>query len=279
MTTEAAPKSLVTKLAEVMAEVERVAKRGRNDFHKYDYVTEADIAAAVREHMAKRHLMMVPNVESMTWRDGKNREGSPIATLGVKFTVYDGDTGETLSFNIFGEGQDSGDKATYKAMTGANKYALLKLFQIPTGDDPEREEKSKRQNPPHYDRSEAAQNQRRENSLADAPYKDRETAPPPPQEPQDTYQMLMERRGFLPKDVQHMIPLDEALLKMAPEEEDQREKYVSELRAKVDDLKLNAGEKGELMWTFFGNRRARLDTKGLNIWFLKAMHKHVVTPA
>jgi hypothetical protein len=39
-----------------------------------------------------------------------------------------------------GEGQDAGDKAVYKAMTGALKYCLLKTFLIPTGDDPERDE-------------------------------------------------------------------------------------------------------------------------------------------
>ncbi len=30
-----------------------------------------------------------------------------------------------------------GDKGCYKAITGANKYMLFKLFQIETGDDPE----------------------------------------------------------------------------------------------------------------------------------------------
>jgi hypothetical protein len=30
-----------------------------------------------------------------------------------------------------------GDKGVYKAITGANKYVLFKLFQIETGDDPE----------------------------------------------------------------------------------------------------------------------------------------------
>lgn len=148
MTTEsdaapAAPKSLVRKLAEVMAEVERVAKRGRNDFHRYDYATEADIVGAVREHMASRSLMLVPDVQEVSWRelaakDGKQRD--PICTLKVRFTVLDGDNGNgSLSFTIIGEGQDSGDKASYKAMTGATKYALLKLFLIPTGDDPERD--------------------------------------------------------------------------------------------------------------------------------------------
>src|SRR5688572_13128409 len=53
-------KSLVTKLAEVMALVHRVPKRGRNEFHKYDYATEADIVEAVRGGLAERGVLLVP---------------------------------------------------------------------------------------------------------------------------------------------------------------------------------------------------------------------------
>jgi hypothetical protein len=144
METNGTPKSLVTKLAEVMSEVERVAKHGRNDFHRYDYATEADIVAAVRKHMAERHLMLVPTVTKLEWRElaakeqGKPRD--PVCTMTVDFRVLDGDNPDAgLVFTVIGEGQDAGDKATYKAMTGATKYALLKLFLIPTGDDPEQD--------------------------------------------------------------------------------------------------------------------------------------------
>lgn len=133
--------SLVRKLAEVMAEVERVPKSGRNDFHKYDYATEADIVAAVRKEMAQRSLMLVPTVLRTEWTEIERRNAGKdrLCTLTVRFTVHDGDSGEEMSFEVLGEGQDAGDKATYKAMTGAVKYALLKLFLIPTGDDPERD--------------------------------------------------------------------------------------------------------------------------------------------
>jgi len=131
---------LIKKLAEVMAEVERVAKHGRNDFHKYDYATESDITAAVRKAMADRGIMMIPHVLSLDWR--ATEKGQPIATMAVEFRVTDGDS--HMTFTIIGEGQDSGDKATYKALTGATKYALLKLFLIPTGDDPEREDQDRK---------------------------------------------------------------------------------------------------------------------------------------
>lgn len=138
----AQPKTLVTKLAEIMASVHRIAKHGHNDHFNYDFVTESDITAALRSEMAARHLMLVPDVQSMSWREVLTRAGSnAICCLMVRFTVMDGDSGESFSFVVPGEGQDSGDKCIPKAMTSAVKYALLKLFLIPTGDDPERTDK------------------------------------------------------------------------------------------------------------------------------------------
>lgn len=44
-----------------------------------------------------------------------------------------------LTIASYGEGRDRGDKAPYKALTGALKYALIQTFLIATGDDPEHE--------------------------------------------------------------------------------------------------------------------------------------------
>ncbi len=139
---EAAPvRSLVKKLAEVKGAVDRIAKNGHNDHFNYDFATESDIAAAVRKEMADRHLVMFPNVTKTEWEKVPRKNGeTKLCTLTVEFTVEDGDSGETRRFTILGQGEDSMDKATYKAMTGAEKYALLKLFMIPTGDDPEKSE-------------------------------------------------------------------------------------------------------------------------------------------
>jgi hypothetical protein len=131
-------RTLIRKLADIMGEVERVPKSGRNEFHRYDYATEADIAAAVRSGMAKRAVMLIPSVRNTEWTELPTKSGKMrLCTLTVDFTLHDGDSGETLTYTVLGEGSDSGDKATYKALTGAEKYALLKIFLIPTGDDPE----------------------------------------------------------------------------------------------------------------------------------------------
>lgn len=130
---------LVKKLVEVMKQVKYIQKTGFNDFHRYRYATEADVNEKVREVLADHNVVLIPNVKSHSVREHTNAKGKTeyIVTVGVEFTFYDGDSGETITFMTYGEGQDAGDKGTYKAITGAQKYALMKAFMIPTGDDPE----------------------------------------------------------------------------------------------------------------------------------------------
>lgn len=139
MSTEAPKKSLVKKLAEVMGLVERVAKSGRNNFHNYDYATEADIVSSVRGGLAERGVILVPSIQKIEWTEKAGPKPSKIATITVLFTFMDGESGEKVEFIGMGQGEDASDKAIYKAMTGAEKYALLKTFLIPTGDDPEKD--------------------------------------------------------------------------------------------------------------------------------------------
>lgn len=131
--------SLVRKLASVMGASERVAKNGFNKFHNYAYATESDITAAVRAEMATQGVMMIPTVESIEWSEVTTKNGGKerLCTVHWLFTLLDADSESKIEFRNIGQGQDAGDKSFYKAATGAVKYALLKLFLIPTGDDPE----------------------------------------------------------------------------------------------------------------------------------------------
>jgi hypothetical protein len=139
---EKTERSLVKKLAEVTAAIGRVPKSGFNKFHNYHYAMEADVVEAVRGEYAKRNLVMFPCVlsERTEMRATKNGGQENLVTLLVGFTVIDGDSGEEQTFHVCGQGQDAGDKGTYKAMTGATKYALMKLHLLATGDDPEAED-------------------------------------------------------------------------------------------------------------------------------------------
>ncbi len=127
-----------------MAETHWVEKKGRNAFFNYDYAKEADILDAVREKLAQNKIFVFTSIENMDFREtGKRtRDGSPLNLVFVrtKHTFWDGESGETAE--VFGQGcgEDSGDKAIYKAITGAMKYFISKNFLISTGDDPEKDE-------------------------------------------------------------------------------------------------------------------------------------------
>lgn len=135
-------RTLVKKLAKVMQEVKYIQKRGFNKFHQYRYATESDVAEKIRESLAEQNVVMIPNMTSHSIREHTTAKGNReyITTVVMEFKFIDGDSGEEITFTMIGEGQDPGDKGPYKAITGAQKYALMKAFMIPTGDDPEADE-------------------------------------------------------------------------------------------------------------------------------------------
>jgi hypothetical protein len=137
-------KTLVKKLVKVMQQVQYIQKRGHNKFHNYTYATEADVAEKVREVLAENNVVMIPNMLSHEIMEKTNRSGNVeyIVTVNMEFSFMDGDSDETITYHMSGQGQDAGDKGIYKAITGAQKYALMKAFMLPTGDDPEADEET-----------------------------------------------------------------------------------------------------------------------------------------
>ena len=134
-------KAILTKLARVLGEVQRVPKNGRNAFHKYDYTTESDLVDFIRPLLAAEKLFIVPSIEELIRENGKT-------IIRMSFTLADGDSGETLGpQSWYGEADDKGDKGLYKAITGGVKYFLFKTFLVSTGDDPENDHGHKPQKP------------------------------------------------------------------------------------------------------------------------------------
>lgn len=129
-------------LHEIMQRVGYVQKTGKNQFHGYRYAGEADLLDKLRPAMIEAGLVLMPNVRTV---DGPDPHGN--VTVFVEYTLVhkDGDVWPE-KLTAAGCGNDRaksgaiGDKGVYKAITGANKYLLFKLFQIETGDDPERDE-------------------------------------------------------------------------------------------------------------------------------------------
>lgn len=140
-----ASKNLYQRLVDVTKAVGRVPKRGRNSFHNYDYATEADVAEAVRDALCEHGVVMLSTLADLHDREVTTSKGKVetvvTATLEVTFVNADNPE-ERTTIRMAGSGQDGGDKAVMKAITAAAKYAQLKTFSIPTGDDPEADTKT-----------------------------------------------------------------------------------------------------------------------------------------
>ena len=131
--------TLFAKLASILGTIKNVPKTGWNDFHKYNYIREEDLVDAIRPLLAAQGVSIlfeceeILHVEPVQTSRGKTER---IVAVRCAITIGDKD-GNEHKVSMIGEGQDSGDKAVYKAMTGAFKYWLYKTFMVSTGDDPE----------------------------------------------------------------------------------------------------------------------------------------------
>ena len=137
--------SLTSKLAEIMGLMAHVPKEGFNKQQSYKFVRESDVAEKVSQLLAERHIFLTQTVLDDS-REELYRTSSGnmmwLTTVHVQFQFIDGETGEVTAPVVFpGYGADTGDKGIYKAMTGAEKYFLMKTFLVSTGDDPEADDK------------------------------------------------------------------------------------------------------------------------------------------
>jgi len=130
--------NLRQKLAEVRRRIGYVQKRGHNERSNYSYVTAADIAGSVGDILSELGVVVIPRLEEISYESAVGRgEAIRMARVVMAYTFADVDGREEIIAKVAGQGLDPGDKAPYKAMTGALKYALLQSFLLATGDDPE----------------------------------------------------------------------------------------------------------------------------------------------
>ena len=92
--------------------------------------------------MSELGIFLVPEVLEQKREERTTLKGGALiyTILTIKFTVFAPD-GSSVSMVVVGEGMDSGDKSTNKAMSVAMKYAMFQLFCIPTEEmkDPDAE--------------------------------------------------------------------------------------------------------------------------------------------
>lgn len=122
-------------IPKIMADIEPVAKSQTNTFQKYKFRGIDDFLNAANPVMSKHGVFCISSVLTETHSEHKTNDGKNsfrvLLKVSHKFYAHDGSFVECVNV---GEGVDTSDKATNKAMTAALKYALLQTFCVPTED-------------------------------------------------------------------------------------------------------------------------------------------------
>lgn len=143
--------NIYQRLAAITAELGVVAKNLTVETAKgkgYKAVSERDVLDTVKPLEAKYGVFSYPSnrrviesnlLESESTYNGNTTKKTTIMTrieVEYRFVNVD-DPGEFVQTVVFAEGLDTQDKGAGKAMTYADKYALMKMYKISTGDDPD----------------------------------------------------------------------------------------------------------------------------------------------
>ena len=145
--------NIFQRMLKATTEIDRVAKNLKVDIssrQSYKAVAEADVLEAVKpieekygiySYPCERKICKEETITTTTTFDGKTTEKNTmfmrIATV-YRFVNVDNPQ-DFIDITTYGDGVDTQDKAPGKAMTYADKYALLKAYKIQTGDDPDAE--------------------------------------------------------------------------------------------------------------------------------------------
>lgn len=124
------------QIIKIMADSEAISKDRRNAQQGFNFRGIDDVYNALHPILAKHGVFSTTQVIAERSEERQTKSGGNLIyrMLTVKFTFYAAD-GSSVESIITGEGMDSGDKASNKAMAVAHKYALLQLLAIPTEDE------------------------------------------------------------------------------------------------------------------------------------------------
>jgi hypothetical protein len=120
-------------IAACMNDISAVGKTKKNQGQGYMFRGIDEVYNAVHPILSMNKVVVVPEVIDMKREMKTSAKGAELTTtiLTVKHTFY-ADDGSSISAITVGEGMDSGDKSSNKAMSAAYKYAMFETLCIPT---------------------------------------------------------------------------------------------------------------------------------------------------
>lgn len=125
--------NIFESITKIMEEVPAIGKSKKNQQQNFNYRGIDDVMNVLQPLLAKYKVFITPEILEQTREERTTSRGGNLiySICKIKYTFYAED-GTYIQATTIGEGMDSGDKATNKAMAIAMKYALFQVFCIPT---------------------------------------------------------------------------------------------------------------------------------------------------
>lgn len=128
-------------MIQVMELVGPISKDRKNQAQGYLFRGIDDFYEALQPIMVKAGVYTTSKIVGDHSEDRQSAKGGTLVyrILTIEYTFWCAFDGSFVTTTVIGEGMDSGDKASNKAMAVAHKYALMQAFAIPTVEpkDPE----------------------------------------------------------------------------------------------------------------------------------------------
>ena len=125
--------NIYQSIASVMKEGYAITKSKKNPQQGFMYRGIDDVMNVFQPLMAEAGIFVVPEVLEATREERQTGKGTNLiySILKIRYTFYASD-GTSVSAVVIGEGMDSGDKASNKALSVGMKYAMFQVFCVPT---------------------------------------------------------------------------------------------------------------------------------------------------
>lgn len=122
-----------------LAQMGKIKDDAENGFDNYTYFSEAGYKQLFTKLFSSHKLELTANEVAYEAYETTSEKMPNGRRVTFEFILTDIETGFYEKSIISGEGIDKGDKAGYKADTGAIKYYLANTFMVATGEDAEKE--------------------------------------------------------------------------------------------------------------------------------------------
>jgi len=126
----------ISRIGEALSKV-GISKSRTNEQQRYKFRGIDEVYGALAPLLPQHGLIVVPRILDRQSVDRVSKSGTAqfYVTVCAEFDFIAVSDGSKVTARTYGEAQDSGDKATNKAMSAAYKYAAFQTFCIPTEGD------------------------------------------------------------------------------------------------------------------------------------------------